>query len=389
MIDVQALKNMESFRLKNYKKGDIIVQEGMKEIDDSMYILLKGRVEVWKNHQMSSAIKIAVLNPGEFFGEMTLFLSQERSATVVAAADTIAAEINSLDTYEFFKKQPEATYMLISTLCRRLNNLNEMYNKVMDGEMLASINTREEEQLLSSIFPKGHKKYDMAIDAPDSAVYADKSYACPMCRNVFRYMTARDHMLKPSHIDKDFRVHYKNAEPVYYEIVTCPQCWYSTFGASFEKGIASRVHHFKEAVEKYKAEKVINVAENKNISDIFASYYLALECANSFMQSEMIISKIWLRLSWLYHDCGDSEMEQYASEQACRAYKEAYSNMDLNTKQLDQVCLIIGELCLKLGDIKTAREFFFQVKKNRSEYHSYIAQAEDRLEEIKELLKQG
>jgi eukaryotic-like serine/threonine-protein kinase len=68
--------------------GGVIVTEG--EIDDSLYIILSGKVEVLKND-----IKINMVDRGECFGEMAYLCGQPRTATLKASTDCVLMKISA------------------------------------------------------------------------------------------------------------------------------------------------------------------------------------------------------------------------------------------------------------------------------------------------------
>jgi len=70
-------------------KGNIVVNEG--EIDDSLYIILSGKVEVLKEGE-----KIDSIDRGECFGEMAYLSGKPRSATLKAATDCILMKISAV-----------------------------------------------------------------------------------------------------------------------------------------------------------------------------------------------------------------------------------------------------------------------------------------------------
>jgi len=122
MIDFSQLKNMCAS--KKFSEGVIIIREG----DTSpycMYIILKGTVAVYKHYGQPDELLVATLVPGEFFGEMSLFLLQPRSATVIALEQVIALEINQLNAYEIIENHSEISLFMIKTLCTRINELNQ------------------------------------------------------------------------------------------------------------------------------------------------------------------------------------------------------------------------------------------------------------------------
>lgn len=65
-----------------YEPGDIIFSEGSSA--DRFFILMEGRVEVWKDYFEKRPDLLGQHNPGHFFGEMALLDGLPRSATVVA-----------------------------------------------------------------------------------------------------------------------------------------------------------------------------------------------------------------------------------------------------------------------------------------------------------------
>ena len=67
---------------KVYKPGDIIFREG--DIGDSLYIVDSGKVGVLRTGPSGETKAIASIQPGDFFGEMSLIDKDYRSATVAA-----------------------------------------------------------------------------------------------------------------------------------------------------------------------------------------------------------------------------------------------------------------------------------------------------------------
>ncbi|HJW24660.1 MAG TPA: cyclic nucleotide-binding domain-containing protein [Rhodocyclaceae bacterium] len=69
-------------RRRRAERGEYIVREG--ESTDFLYILLAGRAKVTNSDEDGKEIILALLGPGEFFGEMGLIDDSPRSADVVA-----------------------------------------------------------------------------------------------------------------------------------------------------------------------------------------------------------------------------------------------------------------------------------------------------------------
>jgi hypothetical protein len=123
MIDINLLKKNSC--AKRFSDAEIIIREGDK-MGDEMYVILEGKVGVYRNFGQPNEINISTLNVGNFFGEMTLFLHRERTATVVAQGTVILLAIGRVAAYEFFETQPQLTYLVMKTLCTRLEKTNKI-----------------------------------------------------------------------------------------------------------------------------------------------------------------------------------------------------------------------------------------------------------------------
>jgi serine/threonine-protein kinase len=80
---------LNSSNVFKISSGKVIVAEG--EIDDSFFILLSGKASVRKG-----AKRIAMIQRGECFGEMSYLSGQSRAATVVAETDCIFLKISAM-----------------------------------------------------------------------------------------------------------------------------------------------------------------------------------------------------------------------------------------------------------------------------------------------------
>ena len=61
-------------------------------------------------------IRMAGLEPGAFFGEMTLIEMQNRSATVVAESPTVLYELTARNLYTYYKADIHAYVMVMQIL---------------------------------------------------------------------------------------------------------------------------------------------------------------------------------------------------------------------------------------------------------------------------------
>lgn len=81
-------------KIKNYKPGDCIIEEG--SFDNWVYFLIMGKVKVVKHGE-----EIIILHrTGDIFGEMSVIDGSARSATVIAVDDTtcLATDVSFVDS---------------------------------------------------------------------------------------------------------------------------------------------------------------------------------------------------------------------------------------------------------------------------------------------------
>lgn len=107
-----------------YKNGQTICREG--EIGHSMFVLLKGSVEIVINSFSNNAQSLGCMQEGSFFGEMSLLEDNPRSATIVANSDeVILLEVEETDFPLLLVNAPSITFRLLLTLNNRLNAMLE------------------------------------------------------------------------------------------------------------------------------------------------------------------------------------------------------------------------------------------------------------------------
>ncbi len=114
---------------KTVKKEDLIFDEDSK--GDSMYVIKSGAVKIIKKVK-NQENTIAVLNPGEFFGEMALLDGLPRSAAVRATADSEVFMI-SLEGYQQLRKEkPHTALKLMDIIIKVLSNRLRQSNKNLE-----------------------------------------------------------------------------------------------------------------------------------------------------------------------------------------------------------------------------------------------------------------
>jgi len=107
---------------RRFDVGATIVAEG--EPGRSMFVVHSGKLVVNKLADSGRVIRMSGLEPGDFFGEMTLIEMQNRSATVIAQSPAVLYELAARNLYTYYKADIHAYVMVLQNinreLCRRL-----------------------------------------------------------------------------------------------------------------------------------------------------------------------------------------------------------------------------------------------------------------------------
>lgn len=103
-----------------FAPGEIIIRKG--ERGSSMFVIHRGRVQVQVTDN-NQPCTIAVLQEGNFFGEMALFTGEPRTADVVAADETEVLEIKHQAMKHLFEINPDLVESFSHTVAERRRGL--------------------------------------------------------------------------------------------------------------------------------------------------------------------------------------------------------------------------------------------------------------------------
>jgi len=106
---------------KDYGDGETIVRQG--EVGDCMYVVQAGQVEVVQDTDGGEQ-RLAVLEIGDFFGEMAVFEREVRSATVQALGEARVLKVDKRTLLRRIKEDPLLAVNLLQTMSGRIRELN-------------------------------------------------------------------------------------------------------------------------------------------------------------------------------------------------------------------------------------------------------------------------
>lgn len=114
--------------VKEYDQGEVIFDEG--DAGDRFFILYEGSVRISKLFQMGEEA-LTVLGPGEFFGEMSFFDDEPRSARAVAHEKASLMEIENRTLKGHLDERPDVALNFLwafsRTLSQRVRDTNQKF----------------------------------------------------------------------------------------------------------------------------------------------------------------------------------------------------------------------------------------------------------------------
>ncbi len=108
---------------REVSRGEVLFTEG--DPGDRLYIIVDGKIKLGRASGDGRENLLAILGPGEMFGELSLFDPGPRNATATAVADTSLLGVGSDDLATWLNGRPDVARQLLRSLARRLRRTNE------------------------------------------------------------------------------------------------------------------------------------------------------------------------------------------------------------------------------------------------------------------------
>jgi twitching motility protein PilT len=119
LSDKDLLRIARSAAMLQFDNGETVVSEG--DASDSFFVVVSGEAVIKVRHDTSNEpVEIARVQPFDTVGELGLLLSQPRSATVVAGADTIMLRFDQKFFAEMFRELPDFALVACKVMAKRL-----------------------------------------------------------------------------------------------------------------------------------------------------------------------------------------------------------------------------------------------------------------------------
>jgi CRP/FNR family transcriptional regulator, cyclic AMP receptor protein len=112
---------------RRWAEGEVVFREG--DPGDTCYVIQEGSVRVLRNHSDGRTITLAELRAGDLFGELAMFDTERRSATVEAGEDTRGIALLAGDMRRLLVRHPDMALKLLAAFADRLREANERISR--------------------------------------------------------------------------------------------------------------------------------------------------------------------------------------------------------------------------------------------------------------------
>ena len=115
---------MRSMSQTRLERGDVLFHEG--DQGDRLYVIREGKIKLGRRSTDGRENLVAILGPGEMFGELSLFDPGPRSATVTAVTETTLLSLAHDDLMRWLEGRPAVALGLLSQIAGRLRKANDV-----------------------------------------------------------------------------------------------------------------------------------------------------------------------------------------------------------------------------------------------------------------------
>jgi len=422
---------VSSAAMMNYDERQVVFCEG--QVDLHLYKIMSGKIGLYLGYGTAEEQLVGITTAPNYIGAMSVLASQPSVYTAVTLTKAMLLKLPEADLGTFAKSDPNAVVslmkatahqiveeqeklkMLVSELKtlsaplkperRALQELATRYETMIHNVSILDayeeyvpepelepdepvVNFREVTQPVSEWYLPGHKGYP-GVTHPEYKEYlVSVDYTCPHCQAKFKSGKILASRLIPVRSDAeelryDLRVAYRGFEAEWYEIITCPHCFFSSFENYFRDSKSLYKSRYETKLAQFCDNVMLDFNRERDLDFVFAQHYLALICAPGFTDWRQITARVWMNLIRLYQDTGDAQLAKVAEEKTVEAYQKVYMECELQPGQEQRLCLTVAGMLYARGEKKEARVWASKVRMGSGDRSAYWNMAEQLIQDVR------
>ena len=116
-----------------FGKGDVVFAEGSD--GDRLYVVSDGKIKLGHAAPDGRETLLAVMGPGDMFGELSLFDPGPRTATATALTDTVLLGLHHQALRPWLTGRPEVAEALLQALAQRVRRVNDNLSELVFSDV--------------------------------------------------------------------------------------------------------------------------------------------------------------------------------------------------------------------------------------------------------------
>lgn len=321
-----------------FSKDEYVCYEGQP--GSEMYIILQGSIGIFLTSAIGTLNQVATIKKGDFFGEMAIFDNLPRSASCIALEDTMCVAVTEDNLQDFLATCPDIAKQMLENMSGRIRKLNDdLYknNKFVKNRSVPKFQIPVE------------YSYKHIVKEPyqNEQFFTQYVQACPICGKAVNVTSVKRNILQVKKVSLNCRMNYFMCDPLWYEIISCPNCYYTNHYLKF-----FAINNFEqEEITKIVKQEHKPIVEEKNADrsefDILVMKYLQAININEHINpgANALIGGMWRNLFWLSKDADDKEFEKYCAAKGAEKFKTAIdANEIFNASERDATALSLASM---------------------------------------------
>jgi CRP/FNR family cyclic AMP-dependent transcriptional regulator len=133
-LDEEAARALRrSMTEVSLSRGQVVFREG--DPGDQLYVVAEGKIKLGRSSADGRENLLAIIGPGEMFGELSLFDPGPRTATATAVTDARVLALSHPDLRPWLTGRPEVALSLLRQVARRLRRTNEVLGDLVFSDV--------------------------------------------------------------------------------------------------------------------------------------------------------------------------------------------------------------------------------------------------------------
>ena len=167
--DAELAELADRVRTKSFKRGEMIFRKD--DPGTHLYMVLEGGVKIALPGEFGQEALVAIMRPGEFFGELALFDRSPRSASATALEDTRAALLAGDDFLAYLESHPASFRVVLETLARTIRRLSDR----VEDLIFLDVPSRVAKYLLDLVRSSGGDGNELTLTQDELAAFIGAS----------------------------------------------------------------------------------------------------------------------------------------------------------------------------------------------------------------------